>query len=199
MDDTATDNGSPFEAPDAQHFEGIEPHGTIDYMLRTTQQAHMQLSIMADTKANIVITVCTVAISIILSQLRHETLLWPMLTLAASALVALLLAVRAVFPTVAFPRDARGHIDKGAPSFNLLFFGHFAQLPPAEFYRDLGQLLRHDARVYSAIAHDIYGSGWVLSRKKYRYVRWAYLVLMLGLIATAVEVAALAALGILTE
>jgi hypothetical protein len=50
-------------------------------------------------------------------------------------------------------------------------------------------VLRSKDAVYEAALHDIYGLGVYLYRKKYRFLRFAYVALLAGFIlATAVEV-----------
>ena len=48
---------------DRARFQGIPERNTSDNLLRTTQQHHVHLSAMADTKANIVITVSSVVLT----------------------------------------------------------------------------------------------------------------------------------------
>jgi pycsar effector protein len=163
----------------AKHFHDIRARGAVDNLLRTAQQHHVQLSVMADTKASILITVSSIVMTIALSRSGDPQLRPALLTLAISCLVSLMLAVVAVLPT----------FSKGGGSRNLLFFGHFATMNEEEFMRAMDKILSTDELVYEAAVRDIYALGTYLHRKKYRYLRYAYIALLAGfLLAMAVEV-----------
>ena len=80
------------------------------------------------------------------------------------------------------------------PEFNLFFFGHFAEMPRERFETMLGDVGRDDASIYAMLARDIYGQGVVLARKKYRMLRWSYLIFFAGICASAVSAVATIAL-----
>ena len=165
-------------------LDGIRPRQQLDVMLRTAQQHHVHLSAMADTKASLLITISSIVLTIALSRVNEPQLRPALSTLAASSLLSLLLAIIAVLPTFA-PRAVR----KGQVRRNILFFGHFGSMTEQEFLREMEPLLHSDALIYEAILRDIYGLGSYLYRKKYRYLRFAYVALLAGfIIATAVEV-----------
>jgi hypothetical protein len=165
-------------------LDDVRPRQQLDVMLRTAQQHHVQLSALADTKASILITISSIVLTIALSRADQPQLKPALVTLAAAALLSLLLAIVAVLPTFA-PRSVR----KGRSPRNLLFFGHFGMLSEEEFIREITPLLHSDALMYEAILRDLYGIGSYLYRKKYRFLRFAYVALLAGfIIATAVEV-----------
>lgn len=167
-------------------FGAIRPRGTLDYALRTIQQTQNGLSSMADTKASIMITVCSIVLTVGITRFETPILRWPLVLLTGSILVSLLFAVLAVLPSMAAPRKSDGSLDVDAPWFNLFFFGHFAELSRDRFEEMLIEVARDDARIYAMLARDIYGQGLVLARKKYRMLRWSYLTFFLGIFATAV-------------
>lgn len=163
----------------AKHFREIRARGAADNLLRTAQQHHVQLSVMADTKASILITVSSIVMTIALSRAGEPQLRPALLTLAVSCLVSLILAVIAVLPT----------FSKGSGSRNLLFFGHFAMMTEEEFMNAMDRMLASDENVYEAAVRDIYSLGTYLHRKKYRFLRYAYIALLAGFVlSTAVEV-----------
>src|SRR4029079_17881281 len=79
-------------------YAAVPERNTGDVILRTTQQHHVQLSVMADTKANILITVSSIVLTLVLGKMDEAQLRPAMLTPGAFILVALLLAVIAVLP-----------------------------------------------------------------------------------------------------
>jgi hypothetical protein len=154
------------------HFEGLTPRPSIDVILRTAQQHHVQLSVMADTKASILITVSSIVMTIALSRSGDPQLRPALLTLAIACLVSLVLAIVAVLPTFSKRRGSR----------NILFFGHFASMTEEEFMSSLEQVLANDQKIYEAAARDLYSLGTYLHRKKYRFLRFAYLALIIGFV-----------------
>lgn len=163
---------------EARYFKQTAPRPNIDILLRTAQQHHVQLSMMADTKASILITVSSIVLTISLSRSADPLLRPALLTLAFSCLVSLVLAIIAVLPGFAKHKGKR----------NLLFFGHFAHMDEDEYMRAMEQVLSTDEKVYEAEVRDLYSLGVYLFRKKYRFLRYAYVALLIGFIlATAVE------------
>jgi len=163
-----------------QRFEGVRSRASVDNLLRTVQQHHVQLSTLADTKASLIITISSIVLTIALSRAGDPSLRAALLTLAVACLLALLLAIFAVLPTFA-PRKS--------VSRNLLFFGHFGPLNEDEFLDEMERIMESDALLYETALRDIYSLGTYLYRKKFRYLRMAYVALLCGFIlATVVEV-----------
>jgi hypothetical protein len=161
----------------------IQPRTSLDNLLRTVQQHHVQLSVMADTKASILITISSIVLTIALSRSGDPQLRPALLTLAVACLFSLVLAVIAVLPTFA-PRSVR----TGRAPANLLFFGYFGGISEEEFRRQMLPILSSDDALYDAALRDIYSLGTYLYRKKYRFLRIAYVALLAGFIfATTVE------------
>jgi hypothetical protein len=164
-------------------FAAVPERNTGDAILRTTQQHHVQLSVMADTKANILITVSSIILTLILGKMTDPNLRAAMVTLAAFIFTALLLAVITVLPTY---RPSR--IAPGAPlpeHFNLLFFGHFSELPKERYLLAMAEQMKADGSVYEAMARDIYGMGYYLAHFKYRFLRLSYLFFLGGFVFAA--------------
>jgi hypothetical protein len=160
-------------------FAALPERNTGDVLLRTTQQHHVQLSAMADLKANILITVSSIVLTLSMRQLNDPALRPSLLVLAAFTLVALALAILAVLPKYR-PIRIKDPQAPLPPMFNLLFFGHFAELPRERFLREVAAAMRSDGSVYRTMAKDIYGLGWYLAHHKYRYLRLSYLFFLGG-------------------
>lgn len=152
-------------APDAIH------------LIRTTQQMHLQLSSMADQKASILMGATFVIFTISLNQASRGNLDPALIVLGASAFVSAVLAILAVIPAVAPKPDA-------AP--NLLFFGSFTAMREDDYIDRLVAGLGEEDEIIRRMARDIYQNGAVLRFKKYRYLRMAYLMFLIGLVATVV-------------
>ena len=87
--------------------------------LRTTQQHHVQLSLMADHKANMLIGATFIVFTLAIGQSKSGDMSIPLMILAIAAFASAGLAAIAVMPSFT-PR-------KGGPT-NLLFFGGFGAL-----------------------------------------------------------------------
>lgn len=160
-------------------FARIPERNTGDNLLRTAQQHHVALSGMADTKANIIITVSSIVLTLSLGRMDQPELRVSALTLAAFTLVALLLAILAVLPKYRPLKLKDGVVP---PEFNLLFFGHFAELPRERYLREMSRALQPDGSPYAVWANDVYSLGTYLARHKYRYLRYSYLFFLAGFV-----------------
>jgi Family of unknown function (DUF5706) len=171
---------SPKEVTPEAPFQGVRARSSVDNLLRTVQQHHVQLSLMADMKANILITISSILLTIALSRMNDVVLRPALLTLAVACLISLVLAIIAILPTFA---RRKTHISK-----NLLFFGHFASMTEDEYFREMEEVLASDPRLLEIAVRDIHSLGVYLFRKKYRFLRFAYVALLFGFIlATIVE------------
>jgi hypothetical protein len=161
-------------------FARIPERNTGDNLLRTAQQHHVALSSMADTKANILITVSSIVLTISMGRINDPDLRASVIVLAGFTLAALLLAILAVLPKY---RPMRVRDDGRLPDgFNLLFFGHFSELPRERFLHEMSRALAPDGSPYLAWSNDIYSLGTYLRRYKYRYLRYSYLFFLTGFI-----------------
>ncbi|MEO8035424.1 MAG: Pycsar system effector family protein [Acidobacteriota bacterium] len=166
-----------------QRFGKVVARTSVDNLLRTIQQHHVQLSLMADTKASILITISSIVVTIALSRSGDPQFRPALLTLAAACLFSLLLAVIAILPTF------RPHGAAGQPGRrNLLFFGHFATMSEDDYMAEVERAMENDAILYETAVRDIHSLGVYLYKKKYRFLRFAYVSLIAGfLLATIVE------------
>lgn len=169
------------EAPEP--FDLLEARSGIDYALRTIQQSQVQFSLMADSKANIMITVCSIVISASLTQVHRPEFLWPMLALDLFTAVSLVAALLCVLPSNRRPPMRNGEPDVEHPGFNPFFFMHFRHLPPERFEREVAARSATSGELYRSLVRDIYGGGVVLATSKYRYMRISYLSFIVGLFA----------------
>jgi hypothetical protein len=172
------------EHPAEEPFARIPERNSADNLLRTTQQHHVALSGMADTKANIIITVSSIVLTLSLGRMNEPGLRLSVLTLSAFTLVALLLAILAVLPKYRPLKWTGGSMPA---EFNLLFFGHFAALPRERYLVELSRALQPDGSPYAAWANDIYSLGSYLAHHKYRYLRYSYLFFLAGFVLACAE------------
>jgi len=160
-------------------YAQVPERNTGDVILRTAQQHHVSLSAMADTKANIIITVSSIVLTLSIGKLDQPELRTSVSVLMGFTLLALLLAILAVLPKY---RPLRLTTVELPPHFNLLFFGHFAELSRERYLAEIARTMRPDGSIYKAMANDVYSIGYYLAHHKYRYLRLSYLCFLSGFI-----------------
>jgi len=156
----------------------------IQTMLRLTSANHLKLSEMADHKANILISVNSIIISVILSvlvrKLQEETyLVIPtiiFLVVSVSTIVVSILATRPKISGGNFTMD-----EVKAKKTNLLFFGNFHKATYEQYDEAMKELMLDPDYLYGTLIKDIYFLGVVLGRK-YKLIRLAYNIFMIGII-----------------
>ena len=165
------------------HFEQVPENRTaVDNILRVNHGNQMRLGLMADAKANIMITVASIVFSITIANLDNEVMKWPLLTFAIGSFFALLFAIFAIIPNTDYPKKKGSEeIDRDSPLFNPLFFGHFAHITIEEYKEDYAKTLMTDDKVYDAMAGDIFGQGKVLALSKYKFLKWSYTSFLWGM------------------
>jgi len=158
----------------------------VETMYRTTYRTHTNLSAMADNKANIMLSVNAIVLSILVSNLLPKLqgdpslkLLIPTLLLTMTCLVSMIYATLATRPKVTEGKVTREAIKQRKA--NLLFFGNFYNMPLEDFQWGVNEMLRDSDFLYSSMSRDLYFLGIVLAQK-YRYLMVCYNIFMLGMI-----------------
>lgn len=143
-------------------------------------EMQMSLSELADSKANIMITVCSILLSLAVAKLEAGILVFPIASFALFCIPALIFAILTVMPSAGVQQKPVDHPSK-LPHFNPLFFMHASLVPMPEFEKEFEKVMTDAPGYYRSMAKDIYIAGLVLRTKKYRYLRWSYLSLMAGI------------------
>jgi predicted metal-dependent HD superfamily phosphohydrolase len=166
---------------------GLEtPHGRgVETMYRNIYRTHLDLSAIADNKANIMLSVNAIIISIVVSSLMpqfkaHPILIAPTFLLLFVCLTALVFAILSTQPKVTTGMFSRDDIENKRS--NLLFFGNFFNMTLEDFQWGMNEMIKDNDFLYSSMTRDIYYLGKVLAQK-YRFLRICYKVFMFGLIA----------------
>src|SRR4030095_9031410 len=105
-------------------------------MFRNIMRTHVEFSAMADSKANIMISINTLIIGIIVTTLLRKLVEYPYLTIPTFILliVCLTCIIFAVFvtrPHITSGKFTQEDIDQKRT--NLLFFGNFYNMPLSDF------------------------------------------------------------------
>ena len=163
-------------------FKVEKPGSHADHLMRATQFHLVQLSSMADMKANMLLTMSSVVMTLALPQLLKNTHLWPLFILVGFCLLTICLATYAVMPKLP-PVDLSAP-DVSNSTFNPLFFGDFTRMSQAQFEAHMGEIMSDPSRTYGAQVRELYLLGTFLAKKKYRFLRLAYLSFIAGLSST---------------
>lgn len=161
------------------------PDRGIETMFRTTYRTHINLSDLADSKANILLSINAIIISIVFSNTVEkgvgfeDAYIWVpslmMLMVCMATIVFAILATRPKVSTGTFDRK-----DILAKKTNLLFFGNFYRMELDDYLWGINQMMADAEYLYGSMAKDIYFLGKVLA-KKFMLLRYAYTIFMWGM------------------
>ncbi len=162
------------------------PDRGIETVFRVSLRNHVNLSILADNKANTLISVNAIIISIVLSALfpkfdKNQYLLIPALTLLSFSIITIIMAIVSTIP-----RTTHGlltHEDVRNKRGNLLFFGNFHQMAIDDYEWGMDELMKDRDYLYKSLTRDLFYLGKVL-KQKYAYLRIAYFAFVIGLCAS---------------
>lgn len=174
-------------------FSGLEknlPSRGAQTFFRTNYRNHINLSAIADNKANIMISVNSILISVLITLLSYRNIaetqpmiLLPVTLFLITGLASLISAVLAARPKVTtheWTATTEALLKK-----NMIFFGSFSKLPLEKYESLMDELLRDDELLYGNMVRDLYFLGKVLD-KKYRFLGISYNIFMMGFIITVV-------------
>ena len=165
------------------------PERGIETMFRLTSKNHIELSGMADIKANIMISVNSIIISIILGSLMQKLdsnthLIYPTIVLLIVNLFSMIFSILSLRPNVSDGLFTRDDIEKQRT--NLLFFGNFHKMKRDDYHWGMNKLMENANFLYSNLIDDIYFLGVVLAQK-YKYLRISYNVFMFGIVVAVIS------------
>lgn len=156
----------------------------IETLFRTNYRTNMDLTSLADAKANIMISINGLIVSILIASLAPGFEKNPWLLLATSlfligCLGSLIFAVLAARPrvqtnVVTVESAIRNHT-------NILFFGNFHHMTQAEYVFAMKQVVQDPTQIYEMMMKDVYGIGSVL-QKKYELLRKSYTIFIVALV-----------------
>lgn len=163
----------------------------IETMFRNTVRTHVEFSAMADNKANIMITINTLIISLILTNLFSEMqedgqffLLIPTVMLLIVCLTCIVFGIIVTKPKVSTGVFSQDDIQNRRT--NLLFFGNFFKMPLTDFQWGMDELMHDKDYLYSSMIKDFYFLGQAVGRK-FKYLRICYNIFMYGLVISVLS------------
>ena len=171
-------------------FKGGLPDRGIQTLYRVTLRNHIKLSDIADTKANILLSVNAIIISLALANLipkldnpNNDYLIYPTAIFVIFSVVSMVMSILATKPNVTSGQFTEEEVN--TKKVNLLFFGNFHKMQLDQYQWAMKELIKDKDYIYSSLTKDLYFLGIVLERK-YRLLRWTYTVFMIGMILSVI-------------
>jgi predicted metal-dependent HD superfamily phosphohydrolase len=170
-----------------------QPKRGIETMFRSIYHSHIQLSSIADNKANMMIHINTIIISIMLTVVgakfsflgtsfkENQRFIFPVISLLLTGLASIIFAILSAKPKVTEKITSLDELQEKRVS--ILFFGNYSNLTIQEFESQMKELMKSQELLYGNMIRDLYFLGKVLTQK-YKLLRYSYLAFMLGLIIT---------------
>jgi hypothetical protein len=162
-----------------------QPAAHLDQMIRQTRAHHVSLSTMADRKANMMLTLASLMIPLSIKFLYDERSHLAAAILIGFCVLTILLAAFAAMPKIKTDNKTESKLDINAMSFNLLFFGSFAQMTYDEYKNAMETMMNDPNAVYETQLREIYTMGQYLAEKKYRFVQYSYLSFIAGVLVSS--------------
>ncbi len=156
----------------------------VDTMFRSTARKQINLSAIADNKSNILITMNTLIISVVITVTvrrfdEYPYLLVPVLILIFSCLGSLVAAILSTRPIIL--KGSTTQEDLNQKRANLLFFGNFYKMMFSDYEKAMREMMADEEQLFGVMIMDQYSQGKVLA-KKFRLLRIAYDIFMYGFI-----------------
>ena len=172
-------------------FKNDNPERSIQTLFRTTLRNHIKLSDIADTKANILLSVNAIIISLALSNIipkldnpSNQHLMVPSLVLVIFSVVSIIMSIMSTRPQLTQGKFTKEQVRKR--EVNILFFGNFHKMSFENYKWGIDQIMGDKDYVYEALTRDLHSLGIVLARK-YKLLRLTYTVFVIGILISVVS------------
>ncbi|WP_086475894.1 MULTISPECIES: Pycsar system effector family protein [Arenibacter] len=172
------------------NLKNKSPERGIQTMYRVTMRNHLKLSDIADTKANILLSVNAIIISLLLTNLMpkldnpsNDYLIYPSAIFVLFSIISMVMSIMATRPNVTSGEFTKEDVEQ--KRVNLLFFGNFHKMKLPDYEWAMKELIKDQEYVYNSLTKDLYFLGVVLDRK-YKLLRWTYTIFMIGMILSVI-------------
>lgn len=162
----------------------------IETMFRLTARNQINLSSIADNKANIMLTINAVIVSVLMSTSAMNfragegpNFLVPSLILMIGCLISLIFAILSVRPK--FGTGNYKDEDLKNKKLNLLFFGNIFKMPYNKYETGVKEMMDDYDYLYGNLIKDQYNLGKVLAQK-YQLLRYSYNFFMFSFVTAVV-------------
>lgn len=167
-----------------------KPERGVDTLFKVSLGNFTRLSGIADRKANILLSVNAIIISIALSRLfpkldniKNAYLVIPTFIMLISSVITIIFAILSTRPKIARAEFTDKDIDDR--KVNLLFFGNFYKIPLIKYRSAMNEMMKDQEYLYNSLINDMYFLGIALD-KKFKLLRIAYNIFMFGILLTVI-------------
>lgn len=178
---------------DKKKMKAPKPGKGIETMYRISMNSHVQFNKIADNKANILISVNAIVVSILLSTFLPAFLSGNYLTLripfAIFIVTCSLTVALAIIATI--PKHTKDYINLDQmenKAGEYLFFGNFTKMNMTDYVAGMRRFQRDDTLSYDALSQNFYILGQALAAK-YRLLFIAYRVFLIGFVISVIAFA----------
>ncbi len=164
----------------------IQNSRSAQMMFKTALRNHLDLSTLADNKANIMLSVNALIITVVMPVTityvgGNYYYLIPLACLLLTCLSSMTYATLATRPIKMTGYTPLDKIKQGQS--NLFFFGNFYRMDLTEYEEGMNQVLADNDKLDGSILRDLYFLGRSLGTK-YNQLRKCYNLFMLGIFGT---------------
>ena len=160
----------------------------IDTLFRITSTNHIMLGDIADKKANTILSVNAIIVSIALSVLfpkldnpSNYYLIYPTIILLIAAVLAIILSIAVTRPRISAGKFSKEDVEHR--EVNIVFFGNFHKMQLQEFEWAMKEVINDREYIYGILTKDLYFLGKVLATK-YAILRYTYIIFLIGIICS---------------
>lgn len=169
------------------------PERAIQSLYRIQLRNHLKLSDIADTKANILLSVNAIIISLLLANLipklgspKYSYLIYPTVIFIIFSIASIIMSVLATRPKIENENLLENELTN--ENKNFLFFGNFHSLTLPEFKGKIDTIIKNKDSIYNSLTMDLYYLGIVL-KKKYTLLSRTYTVFIIGIVLSVLAFA----------
>lgn len=181
---------APLEDDDSENLLGNKnntadkkPTRGVETMFRISSSNSQKISVMADNKAHIMISVNSIIISVTLGLIlgrfdEYTKVIVPTIIMLSVNVATIIYSILATRPKIT--RGTFTEEDVHDKSVNLLFYGSFYNMDFKSYEWGMKQMMNDREFLYGNLIKDIYWQGKVLGRK-YKYLHISYNIFMYGI------------------
>ena len=164
------------------------PARGVESMFRLTARNQINLSSIADNKANILISINTIILTVLVSMgigrvADYPNFIIPGIVFLSTCLITIIFAIMSTRPKISSGKFTEEDIHN--KKVNLLFFGNFYNMTMNEYEWAVKEMMKDNNYLYTSMIRDQYSLGKVIG-KKYNLLRVAYTVFMIGLVLSSI-------------
>ncbi|HMQ47597.1 MAG TPA: DUF5706 domain-containing protein [Saprospiraceae bacterium] len=176
-------------APDKTTIPAINDSKSAQMMFKTALRNHLDLSSLADNKANIMLSINALIITIVIPLAssyvsKNMYLAIPVGLLLLTCLISMIFATLATRPIKMTGYTHQAQIENGQS--NLFFFGNFYKMTYREYQDGMYKVITKEEILDDSIMRDLFFLGKSLG-KKYSQLRICYNIFMYGVIITVLS------------